>query len=317
MRIDRMLGIVVILLNHNRITAKELSRRFEVSVRTIYRDIEAINMAGIPIISYSGSKGGLGIMENYRLSGQILSIDDMISIISTLKNVNTTLGSSGLENVSEKILSLIPKDKVDYVSRQSEELCIDLIPWFSPDKYIDQIKILREAISARYPAEFVYRNNKGESVRRIVEPMTLVFKGFGWYLFAYCRNKGDFRLFKLSRIKELHILPQRFSRKEGSYQAIMKEETNISNKELLTLKYSPHVRLQVEEYFEDYITEVLEDGSIIVNVTLPVDEWIYSSILSFGENVEVLHPPHIKEIIRDKIKKMNEVYNADIMVSQS
>lgn len=256
-------------------------------------------------------------MENYRLSGQILSLEDMTSIISTLKNVNTTLGSSGLETVSEKILSLIPRDKIDYVSRQADELCIDLIPWFSPDKYKDQIKILREAISARYPAEFIYRNNKGESIRRTVEPMTLVFKGFGWYLFAYCRNKGDFRLFKLSRMKELHILPLHFSRKEGSYQTIMKAETNSSNKEVLTLKYSPHVRLQVEEYFEDSITDILEDGSLIVNITLPVDEWIYSSILSFGDNVEVLHPPHVKEIIRNKIKKMNKIYNADIMVSQS
>ncbi|MCU7493791.1 MAG: YafY family transcriptional regulator [Ignavibacteria bacterium] len=316
MRIDRMLGIVVLLLNRNKITAKELSRRFEVSVRTVYRDIEAINMAGIPIISFPGSKGGLGIMENYRLNGQVLSLDDMGSIISTLRNVNRTLGNTDLEAVSEKILNLIPKDKIDYVKRQPEEFCIDLIPWSFRDKYKDFIKILQCAISESRVTKFFYRNTRGEAMTRIVEPMTLVFKGYAWYLFAFCRNRSDYRIFKLSRIEGIDVLPERFTRKDVTYHEAMKSQTPPKNLVNITLKFSPLMRPQVEEFFEGSIVKTLDDGSFIASVTFPEDEWVYTTILSFGEYAEVLEPVHIKEKLREKIKKMSLVYNADMMLSQ-
>ncbi|MGE5398754.1 MAG: helix-turn-helix transcriptional regulator [Ignavibacteriales bacterium] len=316
MRIDRMLGIVVLLLNRNKITAKELSRRFEVSVRTIYRDIEAINIAGIPIISFPGSKGGLGIMENYRLNGQVLSLDDMTSIISTLKNVNRTLGNTDLEAVSEKILNLIPKDKIDHIQHQPEEFCIDLIPWNFRDKYKDFMKILQCAISENRVTKFFYRNTRGEAMTRIVEPMTLVFKGYAWYLFAFCRGRNDYRIFKLSRMEGIDVLPERFTRKEVTYYEAMKLQGPPKNLVNITMKFSPVMRLQIEEFFEESIVETLDDGSFIVSVTYPEDEWVYSTILSFGEYVEVLAPGHIKEKLREKIKKMYLLNNADIMLSQ-
>lgn len=316
MRIDRMLGIIVLLLNRNKITAKELSRRFDVSVRTIYRDIEAICLAGIPIVSHPGSKGGLGIMENYRLNGQILSIDDMTSIISTLKNVNSTLGNNELETVSEKILSLIPKDKIDYVNKQSEELCFDLIPWSSREKNKDFIKLIQYAISERLLIRFIYRNNKGEALKRTVEPMTLVFKGYAWYLFAFCRGRSDFRLFKLTRMDIIEVLTEKFDRRNASYRDIIKSPPQPANLIVIKLKFSSAARPKVEEYFEESIVNVLEDGSLIVSLTIPEDEWVYSTILGFGEYAEVLEPQYVRTIIKEKINKMSSVYNADMMLSQ-
>ncbi|MDP4197638.1 MAG: YafY family protein [Bacteroidota bacterium] len=321
MRIDRMLGIVVLLLNRNKVSAKELSRRFEVSVRTIYRDIEAINLAGIPIISFPGSKGGLGIMENYRLNGQVLSIDDMSSIISTLKNVNKTLGNSDLETVSEKILNLIPKDKIDYVNKQAEELCIDLIPWTFKEKNKDYLKLIQFAISEKMIIRFFYRNNRGEGMHRTVEPMTLVFKGYAWYLFGFCRDRKDFRIFKLSRMNIIEIMPEKFERRKGSYQEFMESSMKAPNAKSpnmidTVLKFSPQIRLKVDEYFEESIVRVLDDGSIIVAMKIPEDEWVFSTILSFGEFVEVIKPDFLKKIIQERIKKMNSIYNADILLSQ-
>ena len=314
MRIDRMLGIVVLLLNRDKISAKCLSERFEVSVRTIYRDIEAINMAGIPIVSFSGNNGGYGIMENYRLDRQVLTIDDMTSIITALKGVGNSLGDNDLDNIAEKILSLVPHDKLDKLKKHSEEVAIDITPWGFKQKSREYFKILQQAISDNKLVEFTYRNTKGETLQRTVEPMTLILKSYAWYLFAYCKVRSDYRLFRLSRMDELNVKNEKFERKNISYKDYYSSEDS-SNWLNIVLKFSPEVRIRVEEYFEESTVKFTSDGSMIVSVLYPEDEWVFSTILSFGEHVEVLQPEHIREKVREKAKKICAVYKHDIMVS--
>jgi predicted DNA-binding transcriptional regulator YafY len=315
MRIDRMLAIIVMLLNRDRITARELADKFEVSVRTVYRDIEAINLAGIPVISFSGNDGGFGIMENYRLDRQLLTLNDMFSILSALKGINTGLKTAELESAIEKISSLVPKEKSGEMNLRFQQLVIDINPWRCSDKLKNILRKVQDAINGNNIMKIKYSNIKGESLQRIIEPMTLILNGYTWYLFAFCRKRSDYRMFKLTRIKTINKLQQNFIRRDASYKDYMKQDNESSSIVHLVLKFSSKIRARVEEYFSEDQIKILKDGDIIVNVSYPEDEWVYSIILSYGEYVEVLKPPHIRKIIGEKAKKILGQYKPDIMVS--
>jgi predicted DNA-binding transcriptional regulator YafY len=316
MRIDRMLGIIVLLLNRDKISARCLSERFDVSVRTIYRDIESINMAGIPIVSYPGNNGGYGIMENYRLDRQVLSLDDMSSIITALKGVGNSIGDNDLDNIAEKILSLVPHDKVNGIKKRFEEVIIDISPWGFKQKSKDHLKIIQQAITDSFMIKFFYKNMRGEILQRTVEPMTVIFKSYAWYMFGYCTIRKDFRLFRLSRIDSLEKTNEKFIRKTFAYKDFFTSENSVSPINLI-LKFTPNARIRVEEYFDESSVKFLSDGSIIASASFPEDEWMYSFILGFGEMVEVIQPINVREIIRERSKKIFSIYKHDIPVSQS
>lgn len=315
MRIDRMLGIVVILLNRDRISAKSLAERFEVSVRTIYRDIEAINMAGIPIVAYAGNNGGFGIMENYRLDRQVLTLQDMASILTALKGVSSTLDDNDMDTVTEKILSLVPNDKMDQLKQRFDELCIDIIPWGFKQKSKEYLKEIQRAITERCLIRFEYRNTKGESGSRIVEPMTLVFKGYAWYIFGFCKTKNDFRIFKIGRMNNLAILEEKFKRKEESYHEINKRASVPRDTIDVVLRYSKEMIGQVEEYFDDGNIHYNDDGSLTVKFTVPEDNWLHSIILGAGEKVEVIEPEQLRNAIMKKTEKILGIYKHDTLLS--
>lgn len=310
-----MLGIVVLLLNRDRVSAKYIADRYEVSVRTIYRDIESINMAGIPIVAYAGNNGGYGIMENYRLDRQVLTLQDMTSILTALKGVSPTLGSSDIDNVTEKILSLVPNDKMEVLKQHFEELCIDILPWGQKQISKDFLKDIQYSITQRKLISFEYRNNKGECTIRTVEPMTLIYKGFAWYLFGFCKSKSDFRIFKLTRIYKHMINDESFKRKEKSYSDFMNFTADKSKYIDLVLHYSPTLRAQVEEYFDETNIEYNDDGSMTVKISLPDDNWLHSLILGSGEHVKVIEPKTLAETIKKKAEKILNNYKYDILLS--
>jgi predicted DNA-binding transcriptional regulator YafY len=316
MRIDRMLAITVMLLNRDRITARELADKFEVSVRTIYRDIDAINIAGIPIVSFSGNDGGFGIMENYRIDRQVLTLNDMFTILSALKGVNTSLDDIELEIAIEKIKSLVPAEKSGEMERHFEQLAIDLMPWEGSERHKRIFKKIQSSISQNLFIKIKYSNTKGESLERVIEPMTLVLMGYAWYLFAFCRVRDDFRLFRLSRIKDVDVLRDSFVRREASYRDYIKREQDRKVVHLV-LNFSPEARARVMDFYDEDQIETLQNGDMILKVSYPEDEWVYSNILSYGNHVEVLEPAHIRKIIQEKAKKIAELYKPDIMVSKA
>ena len=314
MKIDRLLSIIIMLLNRDKIPAKELADKFEVSIRTIYRDIDTINQAGIPIISYQGNNGGFGIIDNYKIDRQLLTLKDIFSILSALKGINTTLEDTELDNAIEKITTLVPKEKSDMMKLHCEQLVIDVLPWGFTHKQKERIKLIHNSIIDNRVIDFIYSNTKNETIRRSVEPMTLIFKGYAWYLFGYCLIKKDFRLFRLSRMKDIKFLNQTFERKDVSYQAFTMPDENSLPMTELVLKFAPHLRTRVEDFFDEEGITIQDDGYLIVKTAFPEDEWVYSTLLSYGENVEVLHPPHIKKIILEKAKKIVLNYKPVIKV---
>lgn len=315
MRIDRLLAITVLMLNRERVTARELAEKFEVSIRTIYRDFEAMNLAGIPVVSYSGNNGGFGIMENYRLDRRLLNSQDLTSILSALHGVNRTLDDKSLALAMDKIASLIPRDKGEEIMQSLEQVVIDVFPWGDNPGFAEKIKCLHHAVAQRRIVQFTYTNTIGERNKRKVEPMTLLFKGYSWYLFGFCLLKNDYRFFRLSRLKDCEILADTFSRRNKSYRDCLGPFGEGGEPVELVLKFDSKVRQFIEDSFEGEQMEIQQDGSIVVKFRMPENEWLYGFILSFSDNAEVISPEHIRKKMTKIVKKIDSLYKPDIGVS--
>ena len=303
-----MLTIIVMLLNRNRVTANELAEKFEVSVRTIYRDIETINLAGIPIISHSGNNGGFSIYDRYKLNNQVLTLNNLSSLLSVLKDINLTVNDIELESSIERLQNIVPKNKADYLKLHLEQIIIDLHPYGDSPDQKELVKTIRKAITQANLLTIDYRNYDNIISKRQVEPMSLVFKNYTWYLFAYCRLKEDFRTFRVSRISNSHIENHSFKRREKSYHEItasLNEQTTMTT---IILKISSIMKSRVEDVFNKEDITVLETGELLIKATLPEKEWLFSLIFGFGEHVEVLAPKELRQKIAHKLNLMVEKY---------
>ncbi len=312
MRIDRMLSIVVILLNRRRIKAQELADRFEVSLRTVYRDIEAINMAGIPIISNQGEGGGYEIPENYKLNKQYLSPSDMKSIMSALKGVNAALDDKELELIYEKIQSLLPGSNEIKTNPGDEYIAFDTMGWDNSDRYAKKIQILYNAIKSSQLIQINYVDSQGKSSLRVIEPMTIIQKGFSWYVFGFCRKREEFRIFKLSRIKNVLNTEETFSRKKKNYRDLF-EKFHTSGKMVnMILRFSIRMKHIIEDSFENSSILDQDDNTITIKIRIPEEEWAIGMVLSFGDQVEIISPESMRRAIGQRVKKISEFYKNKI-----
>lgn len=306
LKIDRMMSILVMLLDREKISARELAEKFEVSVRTVYRDIEAINMAGVPIISYSGNGGGFGIMPNYRLDRQYLSLSDMNRILSLLTTVNRAISDSSIESAICKIRNLLPAN-ADAVPFEETSL-IDVLPWGITDKASNAAKEISRAISSRKVVLIEYASGKGDSVKREVEPMTIVMKGSSCYLYAYCRLRCGFRIFKISRIKSYAETGEVFERKKKTYNEFIEETPSESGMTEYILRIGSDYPEFAEEYFGGAETERDSSGNYIVKVRLPDNIWNAPWMMSVSPCVEVLHPESARKKIAENASKLLKLY---------
>ncbi len=308
MKIDRLLSIIVMLINRPLITARDLSLRYGVTIRTIYRDIQAIAAAGIPVISYQGKKGGFCLSDNYRIDRQLLSINDMTAILLALKGISTTFKNEDVNEAIEKIESLVPEDKKDYVQQQFENVLIDLSGWSeSPDRK-KNLQLTNRALSQRKLLYFTYRNLMGEESKRLIEPMTLILKMNIWYVYGFCRDKNDYRLFRLSRMSHCEINDQTFIRKNKVYNESDFFQNYSKNAIPIKIRFAPQAKNKIEEFFYGSVESISDDGFITVVAHYPEDEWVYSMLLSYGNDVEVISPLHLREKIISRIESTLQLY---------
>jgi predicted DNA-binding transcriptional regulator YafY len=311
MKLDRLLAITILLINKKRISARELAERFEVSIRTIHRDIEAINCAGIPVASFQGAAGGFGIMENYKIDRNVLTINDIYSIVTALKGMNTTFDDKHVSDILEKISGLVPECELSNAAIKRGQTIIDYSPWGWGDKQKQKINTVRKAIEESRLISFNYTSSKGENVRRTIEPMGIVFKGFFWYFYGYCRLRNDYRFFRISRVKDLNQETESFKRRNKSFEDIQIDlHWKDDNQKFirLVLKFRPEAYMRVVDSFDEDMIWEQTDGSYMVEVSFPEDEWVYGTILSYGNDVEVIEPQYLRDIIRDRAKKVWEQY---------
>ena len=308
MKLERLLAITIILLNNDKVQAKDLADRFEVSIRTIYRDLETINMSGIPIISYPGNNGGYGIMDTFKIDKHIFSDSDIESVLSTLKGISNSLDDTQLDSALEKLMNIGLARNKD-LSHLNDKIIVDIFRYGASAKQKEAHKLIYYAINNSRLINFEYINALGEATARTIEPMTLVFKNFSWYLFAFCKLKDDFRFFKLTRIRNINVSVLSFVRREAKYSDYeLSAERNYQGVELI-VKFNARIKHRIEEHFPENISEYLPDGSPIVKLNWKEDDWIYSFILSYGDDAEIISPPHIRENYIKKIKNISALYH--------
>ncbi|MBW6410858.1 helix-turn-helix transcriptional regulator [Clostridium weizhouense] len=295
MQVNRLFEIIYILLEKNIVTAKELAERFEVSQRTIYRDIETLSTAGIPVYMSKGKGGGISILPDFILNKAILTEEEKSEILSSIRAVNAvSFSDPEPENVLRKLNNILGDNDTDWIE-------VDFSNWGNAEMEKETFNNLKSAILSKKVVKFDYSSGKGENISREVCPLKLYFKGQSWYMYGYCRIRNDYRFFKLRRIKDLCISKESFNIKAP--KNIMKED-NIFNDEFITLKMriSSKMAYRVYDEFEDF--KKLDDGSFIVTIEYPKGEWLFSYISSFGEECEVLEPQEIRKEIKNKIEKM-------------
>ncbi|WP_019913690.1 helix-turn-helix transcriptional regulator [Paenibacillus sp. HW567] len=295
MKIDRLLSIVILLMNRPLVQAKELAEMFEVSVRTIYRDIDSINGAGIPVVTYQGANGGIGLMEGYRLDRNLLTERELAEIFTALQSVSS-YGGNGHNLLMEKISSVIPPSQTDAFRSKTSQLIVDFSPWGLQGPLEERLTLLKEALEEKTTVSFDYVSADGHVSHRLVEPYTLVHKGAAWYLYGYCTQRQDFRLFKLLRMRTLVKEKQKYSRQEIPVQDLpwgegWKEAVNLLP---VVLHFSAEGRHLAEDHFDSEELEPDGCGGYTVKVNYPENGWLYGFLLSFGTMVEVLEPEHIR-----------------------
>ncbi|WP_410513400.1 YafY family protein [Paenibacillus sp. BR2-3] len=295
MKIDRLLSIVILLMNRGLIQAKELADMFEVSVRTIYRDIESINQAGIPIVTYQGAHGGIGLMEGYRLDRNVLTDGELADIFTALQNVSS-YGGGEHSLLMEKISSVIPPSQIEAFRSKTTQLVVDFSPWGLRGPLEDRLSTLKEALEQSVAVAFEYVSAEGQTSQRSVEPYTLVLKGQSWYLYGLCVLRQEFRLFKLLRMRALVKETRRFTRQDlpGEEFPWSSEWKREAETVPVVLYFAPEGKHLAEDRFDS--TELQPDGNGGYRVSLdyPEDGWLYGFLLSFGTAIEVLTPEHIR-----------------------
>ncbi|GIO68878.1 YafY family protein [Paenibacillus sp. FSL M7-1455] len=320
MKIDRVLAMTVLLLNRGRISAKELADRFEVSTKTIYRDMDTLSRAGIPVAAYPGASGGFELMEHYTISRQHLTFDEIASIFAAVKGVKVALDDRALDGLLEKVGALLRRPGSGQGAAYSEKLLFDLNPWGQGKDARGKLGLLRQAMEQSRRVRLQYINMNGTDSGRVVEPGRLILKGNVWYVQAYCLLRGDFRSFRLSRIQGIEVLDERFEPRElpPQEQYDWKPDWSEAAAVGVTLRFSAAVRHRVGDAFDHHQVHVLEDGSLRVQGDFPLDEWFYGMILSYGGHVVIEEPAQAAEEVVRRAEHILRLYrNADTLLSTS
>lgn len=309
MKIDRLISIIMMLLDKKRVGAEELAETFEVSKRTIYRDIDTINLAGIPIVAISGVGGGFEIMPEYKLDKNVFSSTDLSAILMGLTNASNMLSGNELINAITKVKSFIPPDKAKEIELKANQILIDLSPWLGNSNVKPYLEIIKSAINENKLLTFEYSDRHGSKSTRTVEPYQLVLKGNHWYFHGFCLKRNDYRLFRLTRITNLEIKNQVFVSR--NYQSPQIKFAGIW--ETMQIKIQIRVHKSIMDNVLDYCTfdDFTPDRDEYYFVDFPFveNEYFYNTLLSFGDKCECLSPSHIRTELKRKAQKIAEIYN--------
>lgn len=305
MRIDRFLAIIIIISQRKLVTGKELAEHFEVTLRTIYRDMDKICEAGVPIAAIGGKGGGYYIMEGYNVNSLFFNKKDMEPLIAVMENLKFLFGKNAQFNDI-----LLKFQALNSDCRKEDRLNIDMSHFSMEEDLKNYLFLINKALEENKTLEFEYINRKMEHIKRIVEPTQIEFTEGQWFLIGFCRVREDFRKFKLVRIRNLKI-GEFFTRKDISNEEVKNilKESYKKNSIIVTLKFSNEIGGQLSEYFSKDKIKVLENGSYIVEETFPEDEGLKKFILGFGKNCEVLKPTSLRKEMMVYIKGIYNKYN--------
>lgn len=297
MRESRLFRIVYYLLQNGKATAPELAQKFEVSIRTIYRDVDSISSAGIPIYATQGKGGGISILNDYTLDKSLFSEQEQEQMLTALQGMVATTEENSNELLT-KLSGLFQIKSTNWIE-------VDFSDWAHRTPQQDTFNIIKEAIFQKRVISFCYFSGKGNKEKRNVRPIRLVFKSKSWYLYSFCLLRNDYRFFKLTRIKELEMLSETFT--QDFTPTKNEKQLQVENTAAVKLKFDRQAAFRVYDEFTDSITEDSQ-GNLYVQIDLPDNEVLYSYVMSFSDSVEVIEPQSIREQMKKRLQRMQEKY---------
>jgi predicted DNA-binding transcriptional regulator YafY len=315
MQTGRLFEIVYILLELGTVTARELAKRFGVSTRTIYRDIDSLSAANIPLYTDRGKGGGIRLLGDFVMNKALLSEDEQNEILFALQSLKAAEAAE-VEPILLRLSGIFKRDSVDWID-------MDFSGWGGGDTEKEKFNTLKQGILERRVIAFDYYNTAGEKTARRIEPTKLRFKGGHWYIQGFCLDKEEVRIFKLRRMREVRLQGEGFSSYEGLHKTPHKVPRDGERKPpfldeisygqritpvVVELRFSPSVAYRVYDEFAPELIRKNPDESLTVITAYPEDKWVYGHLLSFGPEVEVITPPHIREILRKQAAAVAELY---------
>lgn len=296
MQESRLFKIVYYLLQKKQATAAELAKEYEVSVRTIYRDIDRLSEAGIPIYAENGRKGGIHLLEDYALDKVLLSKEQKEEILATLQSV-TVIGAKQEDEVLKKLSALFQMNADNWFE-------VDFTRWGEKSSDLEKFETVKRAVIERRVLKISYESTYGTSSQRAIYPLKLLYKSKEWYVKAYCTQKKAYRLFKLNRIIEWEVSQEKFAPMEFPVY-----DEKEQNNQRVILRFASNMAYRVYDEFERSQVKRLENQQLEVIAHMPVDEWLIGYLLSFAGQVEVIEPVEIRKTLAQRALHIYEKYN--------
>ena len=302
--VNRQLEIIYILMNKDTVTAEELAAHFEVSTRTVYRDIDSLSMAGFPVYASRGKGGGIRLMERFILDRRLLTGEEQQRILAAMASLRET-GAFQDEKVLKKLQTFFKAESMEWVA-------IDFSDWSGRRREL--FGRIKEAILGRHVMEFDYYGQRGQMMHRKVEPVQLLFKEYTWYVRAFCRGRGAMRLFKVLRMKRVEVREETFEPGPRHREDRPVEESRTVSADQgessaeIVFRVDRREAYRVYDRFEEEEITVLPQGDFEIRMQCPVDDWVYGLILSFGPAAVVLEPDWVREELAARVRQMGELY---------
>lgn len=297
MSMGRLFQMVSLLSVRPMMTAAELAERFEVSERTIYRDIDALSAAGIPVYTIRGRGGGVALLPEYVLDRSLLSSEEQQQILLALQQAR--LDGQESSQLLDKLSAL-------FGSQTAEWIEVDLSRWGNGHADSAKFAALKEAVLTRCLVTFEYLSADGQWSQRKVKPIKLVFKARAWYLQGYCLKRADYRTFKVDRMHTIHLTDQIFN--EPLAPPPIEVQRLQQPMPFLRLRFAKSVAYRVYEEFDPAAISQDDQGALLVEICMPEDSWLYGFLLSFGNQVEVLAPDTLRERLAKQAEAIVQLY---------
>lgn len=301
MQISRLFKIVYLLQESKHLTAKDLAEHFEVSTRTILRDVDTLSEAGIPIYTTKGKGGGIFLLDNFILNKTTISKKEQDQILFALQSLSLT------EQLEEK--ELLSKLQAFFQNTKTGWIEVDFSRWGSEKSEKEGFGLIKEAIIQHKILSFLYTSSYGETLRRTVNPLRLVFKNNAWYLQAYCRLKEDYRTFKINRAFQMNMEDECFDADDFEVPPIDIQSSDHFETLPFILEFSRESAYRAYDNFNASQIARNENGSVTVKADMVYEPGIYDYFLSLGRGVKIISPSFAKEKLLQCIEEIKANYN--------
>jgi len=301
LKLERLISIIFKLLNNEILSASSLADEFQVSPRTIYRDIEAICAAGIPVVSYQGTNGGFGIIKGYKFDKSLMGSYDILNLITVLSSLSNIFKDKEIEHTIDRL-------KLLDTNSNNKSLLVDLE---SHRTEPNSLMNLRKAIHKKKVIHFNYVSNKNEFTSREVEPIHLHYKFRNWYIYGYCRERQNYREFRLSRMMDVTLTQEKFLQNHEIKDEAFYSNRNLVGFEDVVIWVSPNSLAEALDQFQNSSKTINDDGSMTITISVyqPLQAgWLKSILLSFGSGAKIVKPMELQSILIDEAKKIIKVY---------